>query len=874
MQRLVTPALLHPELMRIIKHRRANEDRLVDNSYTQPLEDFVFKSPWDVSLATFEDVSDCILALLSYLHQREPPARECIERMQSTVQEKGIAVYVGPFRGNNVNSIEMGLVVARRDEGVPIVLWNDTELDDEYDQVDNILKDTLDDEFMLGPWSIDRMCRRLPRPSQYLDEENFQLRPITKLQDRFAIHRRDLLVGRLEDLLQLAFQSDLDDGEDQVRLYQAAMQCTARRIGMEGATEVLAPPLTTAAIGLITQRQVAKHAQARAKAERQVVDLEAQLQGMSIDTAPTAPPAAAAIAAPLAPPATAATTPLAPPATAASVTPTTAATPARSALRWRLGEGDTVSSPAVSEALYDAAVAANSLIVYTESEFAQIESQLQATRASVHREGQRASSLGLEWKLVPSKPNSGRQVETNQLSPAISTGLEAGQLHFTREERDGDGVHCLREYDYVEINSAFYRAMAPTAQKLPVAWHRTDWTSDHLQRELSFRVIDTPSITCVFHPSSDNEDGWYELLHVFVPPGSIDSPELLVASDAFAAAAATRFEVSTGEDGRPHSHRRRPINLRGELNCLERGSKVTEGPLLMYGAHRFHGVSVEGRASEWAQRYNPTGEPAEKSEAHRAAINKTNAHCRALQHLEETLLPEAAETRRQIATTLDPDADFRVIEGDGACTPFSMAMASGYVVECHNDSGYALEGILFYYSSDEPMPEGHEWMFIAAGCMHKLPKTCREGAAYMAVRGSEASHGTLPTSSTMPHLTTHAGVSTTIVTKKLVVDVLKKRQAAGALPFPSQEELAAARRERRVSSMGAMSLDDAAMDTEGAAPTAVALSAASSLPPSQPPPPPSYENPYKLVDLFCCAGMHACRLMHTQLPKTPMHVPT
>jgi len=79
----------------------------------------------------------------------------------------------------------------------------------------------------------------------------------------------------------------------------------------------------------------------------------------------------------------------------------------------------------------------------------------------------------------------------------------------------------------------------------------------------------------------------------------------------------------------------------------------------------------------------------------------------------------------------------------------------------------------------------------------------------------------------------------------------------------SQEELAAERLELHVSSVGAMSLDDAAVDTEGAAPTAVAPSAASSLPPSQPPPPPSYENPYKLVDLFCCAGMHACRLMHT-----------
>jgi hypothetical protein len=474
--------------------------------------------------------------------------------------------------------------------------------------------------------------------------------------------------------------------------------------------------------------------------------------------------------------------------------------PPRSALRWRLGEVN-IAACAVSSILYEAAVASKSLIVYSESEFAEIEKQLQATVGSVQREGRRASSLGLEWKKATSKPNGGRQLEVNQMSPAIYAGLQAGKLTFTREERDGSDdstVHSLNEYDYVEIEGTFYKAMAPSAQKLPVAWHRTDWTPDHLQHKLNFRVLDTPSITCVFHSPKDDEGSWYELLHVFVPPGSLEVPELHAASEAFAAAAATRFEVTIDEgNGQAHSRRCHPKNLRGEWACLERGAKVTEGPLLMHGVHRFHGVHVEGRASEWVQRYNPTGEGAEKSEVHRAAIEKTNEHCRALQKLEETLLPEAAQTRHQIATTLDPAAEFRVIRDDPACTPFSMGIGSGYVVECHNDSGCALEGILFQYSSEEPMPEGHAWMFVAAGCLHKLPAKRSEGAAYMAVRGSDASHGTLPTSSTMPHLTTHAGVSTTIITKKQVVDVLSKRLAEGALPFPSQAELDAARIERR-----------------------------------------------------------------------------
>jgi hypothetical protein len=474
--------------------------------------------------------------------------------------------------------------------------------------------------------------------------------------------------------------------------------------------------------------------------------------------------------------------------------------PPRSALRWRLGEVN-IAACAVSRTLYEAAVASKSLIVYSESEFAEIERKLQATVGSVQREGRRASSLGLEWKKVPSKPNGGRQLEVSQLSHAIRAGLHAGKLTFTREERDGSDdstVHSLHEYDYIEISGSFYKAMAPAAQKLPVAWHRTDWTSSYLEHTLNFRVLDTPSITCVFHPPKDDEGSWYELLHVFVPPGSLEVPELHAASEAFAEAVETRFEATIDEDdGQAHSRRCHPKNLRGEWACLERGAKVTEGPLLMHGVHRFHGVHVEGRASEWVQRYNPTGEGAEKSEAHRAAIEKTNKHCRALQRLEETLLPEAAETRHQIATTLDPAAEFRVIKDDPACTPFSMGMGSGYVVECHNDSGCALEGILFQYSSEEPMPEGHAWMFVAAGCLHKLPAKRSEGAAYMAVRGSDASHGTLPTSSTMPHLATHAGVSTTIITKKQVVDVLSKRLAEGALPFPSQAELDAARTERR-----------------------------------------------------------------------------
>ena len=112
----------------------------------------------------------------------------------------------------------------------------------------------------------------------------------------------------------------------------------------------------------------------------------------------------------------------------------------------------------------------------------------------------------------------------------------------------------------------------------------------------------------------------------------------------------------------------------------------------------------------------------------------------------------------------------------------------------HNDSGAALEAIGFAYAAQSPLPNGHEWIFAVAGCIHPLPVD-REGFVFVAVRGRGVNHGTLPTSSTEPHFAEHAGVGSALVNKADLVQLLNKRDEPGQLPWPTPEELKARREE-------------------------------------------------------------------------------
>jgi hypothetical protein len=112
----------------------------------------------------------------------------------------------------------------------------------------------------------------------------------------------------------------------------------------------------------------------------------------------------------------------------------------------------------------------------------------------------------------------------------------------------------------------------------------------------------------------------------------------------------------------------------------------------------------------------------------------------------------------------------------------------------HNDSGAALEAIGFAYAAQLPLPNGHEWIFAVAGCLHPLPVD-RDGFVFVAVRGEGVYHGTLPTSSTEPHFADHAGVGSALVNKAELVQLLAKSGESGQKPWPTSEELKVRREE-------------------------------------------------------------------------------
>ena len=151
-----------------------------------------------------------------------------------------------------------------------------------------------------------------------------------------------------------------------------------------------------------------------------------------------------------------------------------------------------------------------------------------------------------------------------------------------------------------------------------VEWETTRFTRAKLACD-GFKVLDTVTISCVYHPPKDDTPAWYELTHVYVPATAC--PELLTpARDALLSAADARFEPAPDE-ARAGSRKLKKKKLsdskgiRGEITDVAkpkgRGSKSQGGRMCMYGAHsrRASGPSdkVSDKAEKWPDHYNPSG---------------------------------------------------------------------------------------------------------------------------------------------------------------------------------------------------------------------------------------------------------------------------
>jgi len=356
-------------------------------------------------------------------------------------------------------------------------------------------------------------------------------------------------------------------------------------------------------------------------------------------------------------------------------------------------------------------------------------------------------------------------------------------------------------------------------------WHKTKYTRAHLECE-GFRFVDTPTISCIYHPpTADAAEEWYELTHVYVPSTAGNAGVLTPARDALLAAADARFEPDPAADDHRAGARKLKLKnlsnskgIRGEITDVAkpqgRANKTQGGRMNMYGAHarRASGPSekVSGKAHVWPDIYNPSGVPVDAAngtgaggarfDAMVGAMEAVATHAGALEQIEMALLPEAGDARRAIVDSCDPDAKYRVAAKTETGEPttstgLSLSLTHGYVVGVHNDSGNALEAISFAYASDSPLPEGHEWNFVVAGCIHPLPVD-RDGFVFVGVRGQGVHHGTLPTSSTEAHFANHAGIGSALVSKSNLVSLLQRRNEPGQLPWPTRDELDAQRRAR------------------------------------------------------------------------------
>jgi hypothetical protein len=366
--------------------------------------------------------------------------------------------------------------------------------------------------------------------------------------------------------------------------------------------------------------------------------------------------------------------------------------------------------------------------------------------------------------------------------PAVSATLYAAALEAKSIIVFTESQAAQLEVDMAGIAGGIKHAVRHSGGE-QLDWRSTGWTADSLEARYNFRRIGSPTISCVYRTSSTSP--WYEVLHVYAPPG-FECDDFQSASIALDTLASLRFESEFSEEnGTFECSLVAPTHPRGESYIDERGSKSMQGAMLAYGArHRRARQSCEkvpGCSMLWPDRFNASaGTP------NAAITTAVDAYALALGALESEIIPAAGAARAELANELDPSAKYRVAEGNVNCSAFALMMTQGFVVSPHDDSGAENETLLFSWPSDTPLPPGHQWCFAVAGCIHPLPTKPSE-AAFISLKGKGIHHGTLPTSGSLPHLY-HPGIGSALVTKSNLVKLLREGEDPNQ-PWPTRDQL-------------------------------------------------------------------------------------
>ena len=241
----------------------------------------------------------------------------------------------------------------------------------------------------------------------------------------------------------------------------------------------------------------------------------------------------------------------------------------------------------------------------------------------------------------------------------------------------------------------------------------------------------------------------YEL----VSKGTTDDPLLTLSHYIFA------------QDGRLRS-------LAGQCIVTERGNKRMKGSMGALGSRYAYGNAGQGLGEgvKQVRAYNPNGDRDEY------AIQLYQAHADQISRDENRLTPACGEARRQLMTAFDPDMHHRITN---SCMATALSVTMSFVVAPHMDSGSqeALEFVKFI-NTDGPLPKGHQWNFVIAGCILELPSEVGD-IVLIGLPANGTFHGTLPTSSTVDSCF-HRGVGSALISKESVLS------ATQAIPTPPE----------------------------------------------------------------------------------------